>query len=84
MKYREITFNKEKIGRVIYDDGMVVFEDLPEDWEDLLFQGFYLHENEEGSEEELLIPDGDDPERYFKLLPLYGYEGLDFSGIKEE
>lgn len=85
MQYRNIFLDKKPIGRVIFDQGMVIFQDVPEEWEDLFYQGFYLTEAEEGkeTEDDLLAPD-EQPEKYFKLLPLYGLEGITFSGIQEE
>ena len=83
MKFRNIKINGVDTGRVIFDQGMVIFQDVPEEWEDLFFQGFYLNENEDGSDDELIAPD-EDPERYFKLIPLYGMEGVEFSGVLEE
>lgn len=83
MKFRSVKINGEESGRVIFDQGMVIFQDVPEDFEELFYQGFYLDEHEDGKEEELIAPD-EDPERYFKLIPLFGMEGVEFGGIQEE
>jgi hypothetical protein len=83
MKQRLILRDKEVIGKAILDDGMVVFEGLPEEVEDMLYQGFYVQEHDKDPKDETYLSPDTNPPMFFKILPISDMPGLHFGKITD-
>lgn len=83
MKRRDVLFNGEKIGEMLCNDGMCVFDGVPEELEDMLYQGFYLKEHDvDPKGESYLAPDAN-AEKYFKLVTLADLPGVSWGPIED-
>jgi hypothetical protein len=81
VKQRIILQDKEVIGKAILDGEMVVFEGLPEEVEDMLYQGFYLEEHDKDPNNETFLAPDENASMFFKLLPISDMPGLNFGKI---
>jgi len=83
MKKREVICRGNIKGLALCDGDITVFSDIPDEIEEMMYQGFYLKEYYEDPDGRSYLAPDENGEKFFRLCSLANFPGVEFGPIQD-